>query len=305
MPEKQLTSSLPAATHWPWISRDSRDRWSSRLLAIVQPALRRAGLYYRLRASPLYDLYWSVVDRRFIDERAGQLRFYRQLLHGLGPSDLIFDIGANQGVKTDIFLRLGARVVAVDPDRTSTAILEEKFRRLRLRPNRVVVVPKAVADRETVTTMWVDSPGCTMNTLSAKWVDTLREDTARFGTRLQFGQTQAIETTTLDRLAEVHGAPFFIKIDVEGFEIAVLRGLTKAVPYLSFEVNLPEFRTEGLACVERLASIAREGQFNYAIDLRRGLELRRWLPPRAFSHVLEHCGHSSVEVFWRTGSCRE
>ena len=48
--------------------------------------------------------------------RAAGRRFYRKLLAGLQRDGLIFDIGANMGAKTDIFLRLGARVVSVEPD---------------------------------------------------------------------------------------------------------------------------------------------------------------------------------------------
>lgn len=69
------------------------------------------------------------------------------------------------------------------------------------------------------------------------------------------------------------GQLFFVKIDVEGYEPHVLRGLRRLVPYLSFEVNLPEFKQEGLECVEQLANIAAAGRFNYAIDCGQGLVL--------------------------------
>jgi FkbM family methyltransferase len=41
--------------------------------------------------------------------------------------------------------------------------------------------------------------------------------------------------TTLDELIGKHGVPVFIKIDVEGFEEAVLQGLSQPVRALSFE----------------------------------------------------------------------
>jgi FkbM family methyltransferase len=267
---------------------------------LAQNALKRFGVYNRLKASVLYDLYWTIADRRIVDERQAQLNFYRELLQGFRPGDLIFDIGANQGVKSEIFLKMGARVVAADPDEANERVLREKFLKLRLRPRPVVVVPKAIGDSESVTTMWIDAPGSTMNTLNPKWVETLRHDQARFGSSLQFSSTKEIPTTTLERLMQIHGVPFFVKIDVEGFEAVVLRGLQRRVPYLSFEVNLPEFKPEGLECVTRLGAVAADGEFNYSVDCRRGLALPAWVPMPAFANVLDTCADRSIEVFWRT-----
>ncbi len=94
-------------------------------------SLKQAAVYHRLKASRVYD-----ADQR--------------LLQGLPRRGLIFDIGANHGAKTDVFLRLGARVVAVDPDETNQEI-----------------------DTAGHSSMWVDSPDSAKNTLSQKWVDTL------------------------------------------------------------------------------------------------------------------------------------
>ena len=96
-----------------------------------------------------------------------------------------------------------------------------------------------------------------------------------------------------------HGLPCYVKIDVEGFETNVLRGLHRPVPYLSFEVNLPEFKPEGLECVELLRRLAADGKFNYVVDCRHGLVLERWLEPREFSPVLDACSETSIEVFWK------
>ena len=102
------------------------------------------------------------------------------------------------------------------------------------------------------------------------------------------------------RDAEQLPVPRAIKIDVEGYELHVLRGLRQPVPYLSFEVNLPEFRSEGLQCVDVLEALASEGKFNYTDDCRQGLALKQWLAPQEFSALLARCGDPSIEVFWKT-----
>jgi FkbM family methyltransferase len=173
--------------------------------------------------------------------------------------------------------------------------------RLIKRP--VTIVGKAISDQNGAETMWVDERGSAKNTLNPKWVQTLRNDPKRFGQRLDFASEKQVETITLEKLMATHGIPFFIKIDVEGHEPSVLRGMNRPVPYLSFEVNLPEFKLEGLECVSILNQIAAGGEFNYAVDCERGLMLESWMRPREFARVIERCEVPSIEVFWRTSIC--
>src|SRR5437762_8863265 len=97
----------------------------------AQMLLKRFGLYHRVRASRLYDAYWKFADSRVANDLLAELDFYRRHLQGFRPGDLFFDIGANEGHKTNIFLRMGARVVAVDPDEHNQEVLKKSFSTLR------------------------------------------------------------------------------------------------------------------------------------------------------------------------------
>lgn len=269
----------------------------------LQSTLKRAGIYYRLKNSYLYDLYWSVADRRLIDGRSKELEFYRRLLNGFRSGDLVFDVGANVGDKTNVFLKLGARVVCIDPDEANQEVLRGKFLRYRLASKPVVIVGKAVSDRNTVETMWIDGAGSAVNTLSQKWAETLKTNKDKFEhghCGLEFAQRKAVETTTLEELILAYGLPFFVKIDVEGYEAKVIKGLKHPIPFLSFEINLPEFKQEGIECVRLLDGLAADGEFNYATDLQRGMALEKWLGAREFSSVIEQYSERYIEVFWRT-----
>jgi FkbM family methyltransferase len=268
--------------------------------ASAQKFLRKLGVYERVKASWIYDAYWRLADSRVLAERNGEVDFYRRLLKQFPKGGLIFDIGANQGYKSDIFLRLGASVVAVDPDPLNQDILIQKFLRRRFSRKSLHIEGKAVSDSQSVATMWLDAPGSAKNTLNRKWVDSLRSDSVRFGHRLHFAGTRDVETTTVEALIERYGVPFFIKIDVEGHELAVLRGMKRPVKYLSFEVNLPEFVSEGRQCIDRLNEIEASGLFNYAVDCQGSLALKEWMPHRDFLAFYGDIQESSVEIFWRT-----
>ena len=265
--------------------------------ATCQSLLKRAGMYERLKGSCLYDAYWRIADPRIVEQRKQELAFFRKTLVGFRRNDLIFDIGANHGVKAEIFLRLGARVIAVDPDVSNQKTLTEHFLAYRLRRKPVVVVGKAVSDRNGQETFWVSEPGFEMNTLNAKWAETLEKDPARFGRTFEFREKKQVETITLEQMISTYGRPFYIKIDVEGYEPNVLKGLQTAVPYLSFEVNLPDFKSEGEQCIVRLREIAANGVFNCAIGDR--LMFSDWMSHDAFTKAFAEIKETSVEVFWR------
>jgi FkbM family methyltransferase len=241
------------------------------------------------------------IPERMASRRA-EINFYRKLLQGFPAGGLIFDVGANQGDKADVFLKLGARVVAVEPNEYSRNVLAGKFLNFRLFKKPITLVGKAVGESKKIQEMWIDAPGSALNTFSDKWMQTLKDDPGRIGVPLGFGQgkQEKVEMTTLDDLIVGYGNPFFIKIDVEGYEINALRGLTRPVPFLSFEVNLPEFQAEGVECLKCLHEISRDGAFNYADDMGDGLALKQWLPLDDFIAEFNQYKGPGIEVFWKS-----
>jgi FkbM family methyltransferase len=261
------------------------------------------SLRHRLQSSFVRRIYWAIAKRETLVSRQREEDFYRKLLVGLQRTDLIFDIGANMGEKTDVFLKLGARVLSVEPDDACRAVLQDRFLHYRLRPRPVTIVGKAVSDKIGTEQMWIDGPGSAVNTISRKWADQLKENKQSFKyghCGLEFSHSESVETTTVEELIKLQGAPFFIKIDVEGHELNVLLGLLRPVPYLSFEVNLRAFRQEGIECVRVLCQLKSDGRFNYTPDCSSGLVLKEWLGSEEFCAVLGSCGDESIEVFWKS-----
>jgi hypothetical protein len=94
----------------------------------------------------------------------------------------------------------------------------------------------------------------------------------------------SVRVTTLDALIARYGAPAFCKIDVEGGEFDVLRGLSYPLKALSFEY-IPATVDVALACVERLSELGRY-EYNWAPSEPRCLWSSVWLSPVQMANLL-------------------
>jgi FkbM family methyltransferase len=262
-----------------------------------------SSLRNRLQSSSIRRAYQAVGNRKSHLSGLREKAFYRELLVGLQRDDLIFDIGANVGSKTDIFLSLGARVVAVEPDDACQRIIGDRFLRFRFMPRSVSIVGKAVSEKAGTERILVDGPGSAVNTMNPEWADHLKQNRVSFKYAhcgLKFSQSKLVETTTVEELVSLYGVPYFVKIDVEGHELSVLRGMRRPVPILSFEVNLSVLRHEGVECVRVLSRLGQDGRFNYTPDCCSGLALRDWVGAEKFCSTLGLCSDETIEVFWRS-----
>ncbi len=193
-------------------------------------------------------------------------RLYRPFIR---PGDLCFDIGAHVGSRILAMRRLGARVVAVEPQPQLAAWL----RRLYGRDPAVILVSGAVGARSGRQTLHLSSRHPTVSTLSESWIDAVRRDRSFEG--VAWDDAVTVPLTTLDALIEKYGRPVFCKIDVEGFELAVVQGLSRPIPALSFEY-IPAAMGVTLAVIDRLEALGR-----YEYDRSTGERSRlsgRWRP---------------------------
>jgi FkbM family methyltransferase len=171
--------------------------------------------------------------------------FYRDFVR---PGDLCFDIGAHLGDRTGHFLALGARVVAVEPQPGPLAVL----RRLYGGNPRLTLIDAAVGAASGEAELAVDPANPTVASLSPEWRAQVARAPSFAG--VQWRERHRVAVTTLAALIAAHGLPDFCKIDVEGFEAAVLAGVSQPLPALSFEY-LAAARDSALAALDRLAAL--------------------------------------------------
>jgi FkbM family methyltransferase len=186
---------------------------------------------------------------------------YRRFLK---RGDLAFDIGAHVGDRVASFRRLGARVVAVEPQ----PALVRTLRLLNALDRKVAIEPVAVGRREGTIKLKLNPRNPTVATASDSFI--AAADGAAGWEGQRWTKTRTVPMTTLDALIARHGVPRFTKIDVEGFEDEVLAGLSQPLPALSLEFTTIE-RLVALRAISRLSQAA-DYKFNAAIGESQAFE---------------------------------
>ncbi|HZV69759.1 MAG TPA: FkbM family methyltransferase [Saprospiraceae bacterium] len=185
----------------------------------------------------------------------------------INPGDLCFDVGANIGNKIDILLKAGAKIVAIEPQDSCYRILKHKYGR------KITLIKKGLGESESIKEFHI-SNSSTISSFSKEWIDSVKK--SRFK-NYNWDKVIKVPMTTLDNLIREFGNPVFIKIDVEGYELEVLKGLTQPVKMLSFEYTVPE-RTERIfECLDQIEKYNKNGKCNYSIGENMELILSEWL----------------------------
>jgi len=166
----------------------------------------------------------------------------------IDEGDLIYDIGAFEGEFTEMFLKWGARVIAVEPQRNSL----KKLLLLYGRNKNVKIIGKAVGNKFGSGELAVYKG---LSTLSSRFQKESRHALTR-----KWNEKHKVSIITLDHLIKLFGVPKFCKIDVEGYEDKVLEGLTYPIPLISFEFHSELFDI-AVNCMNNLLKVG-EYKFN-------------------------------------------
>lgn len=144
--------------------------------------------------------------------------------------DVLVDVGANQGVYTDFFKRLigdDGKIYTIELHPQTFKILTEKY----LNEKNIILKNKAVSDKCGIVDFYLGVDSFTNNIIGHDM---------NFKSNKKGGE---IESITLDKLLENEERIKLIKIDVEGAEKLVLKGMEKTISktdYIFIECHLNE-----------------------------------------------------------------
>ncbi|HVY70482.1 MAG TPA: FkbM family methyltransferase, partial [Verrucomicrobiae bacterium] len=177
--------------------------------------------------------------------------------------DLVFDIGANVGAKAERFAAEGAKVICFEPQPNCVATLRNKF----TGRSSITVVSAGLAAAKGNLELSICSAANTISTFSSEWKQ------GRFSD-YRWDEKVTVPVMTLDEAIQTYGRPRYAKIDVEGFELEVLRGLSQIVPVVSFEYTA-EFLNRAAECLSRLVSLGYRN-FNATVGEKMDFVMPGW-----------------------------
>lgn len=242
-------------------------------------------IYHILQKLDLFDHLKIFKDKFFKNKNErnnekNRIDFYSQLI---SENSLCFDIGANYGNRSEAFLKLGAKVVAVEPQPKPLKFLKRKFNR------KIIIVDKAVGSKPGKSYLYISSASA-LTSLSEEWIYKVKN--GRFKHE-NWDNKIEVKVTTLDSLISKYGRPDFCKIDVEGFEFEVLKGLTQPIKTISFEFTIPEFIEKAIECVNYLKQFG-EIECNYSPGESLIFALEKWLSPEDFINIFKNLASQGI-----------
>ena len=219
----------------------------------LKAASIRVGMYPQARK--LYRAFNPSIRKQLVADQA----LYRTFIH---PGALVFDVGANMGQKSKVFASLRARTIIVEPNPHCWKIIEDEIGKSAS----AQIVGKAVGAEDGEATLTFAHTASTAS-LDPNWTG--------LAYRSEPLQSVKVPVTTLDTLISEFGRPDFCKIDVEGLEYEVLKGLSAPIPVITLEFFVDQ--RERLAdCLNLLAQL---GQFETNLIAMNGeqLVLAQWV----------------------------
>jgi len=149
----------------------------------------------------------------------------------MANDNLIYDVGAHKGEDTELYLKKGFAVVAIEAIPEFCVLLEQKFSKY-LQEGQLKILNVAVSRTAGPIDFYIDENVSVWGTANSDWV-------AR-NMFLGAGKTRkiSVQARPLMDIINEYGVPWYCKIDIEGNDLDALKSLIgspEAPPYISME----------------------------------------------------------------------
>lgn len=209
----------------------------------------------------------SLQEERLID-------FYSGIL--TNKNSLIFDIGANVGVKSSVFSKLSKQVVAVEPNKKLANILNSRFKN-----SNVTVLNKGCSNSNLPLELMIPQ-----NHFQSTFSNQFISHKLNYKNEMNWDKKVLVECITLDQLIMKYGVPDYCKIDVEGFELAVIEGLNQRIGMISFELNFPTFFKDSILILKKLNKLGYK-EFNFSMGESLEFKNQSWMSEKEIISYLQ------------------
>ena len=127
--------------------------------------------------------------------------------------DLIYDVGLHNGTDTAYYLHKGFRVVAIDANPVLVAAAQNRFR-AEIANGRLTVLNIGIAEKQGTLSFWVNEANDLQSSFS-------EERAKRYGPCHEI----PVRCVPFSSVLAEHGVPYFMKVDIEGYDCFCVRSL--------------------------------------------------------------------------------
>ncbi len=208
---------------------------------------------------------------------------------GDAATHLVYDVGMHTGQDTAYYLFRGCRVVAVEADPSLVAAARERFRD-EIAEGRLTVVGAAIGPEDGEAVFYVCDG-------KSEWNSMDRESATRLG---RTATEVPVQVRRFDGILREFGVPYFLKVDIEGFDHHCLEGIDAADP--------PAFVSVEMGGMDSLVRLRARGYTRFKLIAQHDDYLPLQAAPPGFKDWLryqlrDHPG--LIRVLGTPGSVRE
>lgn len=169
-------------------------------------------------------------------------KFYRELK----VSDkLCFDVGANEGIRTEALLNCKSKVIAFEPQPECLQQLNKKYKN----NSNLIIAPFALSGNDGKASFFICEEYSDCSTLSEEF----KENYGNYS-KLNYKRQIQVDCLTIETAIKKYGQPYYIKLDTEGNDFEILRNLKSEIPVISFEYNFL-LKHHAIAIIEKMQSL--------------------------------------------------